>query len=67
MKLSCMCRVKLGDLKEADLTLILSCLSSLTVRNEYCQAVVDEGGLTLLLGLLLMPDQVGIRLDVVPH
>ena len=37
--------------------LYLSCLSSLTVRNEYCQAVVDDGGLKCLLDLLVDPDQ----------
>ena len=37
--------------------LYLSCLSSLTVRNEYCQAVVDDGGLKCMLDLLVNPDQ----------
>lgn len=33
---------------------LLSCLSSLTVRNEYCQAVVEEhDGLKCILDLLL--------------
>ncbi len=37
----------------------LSCLSSLTVRNEYCQAVAfEEDGIKCLLTLLANPDQV---------
>ena len=38
----------------SNLKLLLSCLSSLTVRNEYCQAVVKEhGGLKCILDLLI--------------
>eukprot|EP00094_Tigriopus_californicus_P011390 TCALIF_10995-PA protein Name:"Similar to Armc6 Armadillo repeat-containing protein 6 (Mus musculus)" AED:0.06 eAED:0.06 QI:0/0.8/0.66/0.83/0.6/0.66/6/268/445 len=40
-----------------ELPLILSCLSSLCVRNEYCQAVAADGGLKVLLELLVDPDQ----------
>ena len=39
-----------------DLALLLSCLSSLAVRNEYCQLVSDRG-LAQLFDLLLKPDQ----------
>ena len=39
-----------------DLALLLSCLSSLAVRNEYCQLVSDRG-LAQLFDLLLEPDQ----------
>ena len=38
----------------SNLKLLLSCLSSLTVRNEYCQAVVKEhDGLKCMLDLLV--------------
>lgn len=40
-----------------DRALLLSALSSVTVRNEYCQTVVDEGGLKCVLVLLLEPAQ----------
>ncbi len=52
--------MKSKDLKDGDnkdLSVLLSCTSSLAVRNEYCQAIVDEGGLQVLLDLLLDPDQ----------
>ena len=47
------------DLKQdpKDLALLLSCTSSLAVRNEYCQAIVDDGGLQAILDLLVEPDQ----------
>ncbi len=51
-----------ADGKEEDLAQFLSCLSSLSVRNEYCQAVaVDEEGLKCLFTLLVKPDQVLLR------
>ena len=38
----------------SNLKLLLSCLSSLTVRNEYCQAVAKEhDGLKYILDLLV--------------
>ena len=40
-----------------EVSLYLSCLSSLTVRNEYCQLVSDKKGLKLLFELLVNPDQ----------
>jgi hypothetical protein len=40
-----------------DLALLLGCLSSLAVRNEYCHTVVDKGGLSCILELLMSPDQ----------
>jgi len=44
-----------GNLESpSNLKLLLSCLSSLTVRNEYCQAVVKEhDGLKCMLDLLM--------------
>ena len=42
--------------KPNDLALLLSCLSSLTVRNEYCQLVADRG-LLQLFDLLADPEQ----------
>ena len=47
-----------------DLALLLSCLSSLTVRNEYCQLVADRG-LSELFALLAKPDQSSIVLKEV--
>lgn len=41
-----------------DTVLLMSCLSNLCVRNEYCQAVVDNAGLTTIFTLLIDPDQV---------
>ena len=41
----------------SEISLYLSCLSSLTVRNEYCQLVSDKKGLKLLFELLVNPDQ----------
>ena len=38
-------------------TLLLSVLGSLTVRNEYCQAVVDQGMLKAILDLLAKEGQ----------
>ena len=35
---------------------ILSTLSSITVRNEYCQQVSDDGGLKMLIQILTNPD-----------
>ena len=40
-----------------DLSLLLACLCSLSVRNEYCQAVVNDGALRCILDLLMDPDQ----------
>lgn len=40
-----------------DLALLLSCMSSLCVRNEYCQFVVDGGALQTIFKLLMNPDQ----------
>ena len=37
--------------------MFLSCLSSLSVRNEYCQQASDKNGLKLVLELLVDPDQ----------
>ncbi len=47
----------LGELSPAELTLLLSVLGSLTVRNEYCQAVVDQGMLKCLIDLLAQQAQ----------
>ena len=41
----------------AEMALYLSCLSSLSVRNEYCQLVSEKNGLTILFELLVDPDQ----------
>ena len=41
-----------GEFSSSEQTLLLSVLSSLTVRNEYCQAVVDQGMLKAILDLL---------------
>ena len=38
----------------------LSCLSSLTVRNEYCQSLADKGGLDSLFEILANPDSSAI-------
>lgn len=46
-----------GTRRKSDLALLLGCLSSLSVRNEYCQHVVDKGGLQCILDLLVDPDQ----------
>jgi hypothetical protein len=40
-----------------DLCLLLSCLSSLCVRNEYCQFIIDSGALPTIFKLLMNPDQ----------
>lgn len=41
-----------GEFSYSEQTLLLSVLGSLTVRNEYCQAVVDQGMLKAILDLL---------------
>ena len=38
-------------------SIYLACLSSLTVRNEYCQHVAENDGLVCLFDLLSDPDQ----------
>ncbi|XP_071747821.1 armadillo repeat-containing protein 6 isoform X2 [Lepeophtheirus salmonis] len=49
---------KLKDLTEPkDISLLLCCLSSLSVRNEYCKKVADDGGLNIILKVLVDPDQ----------
>ena len=45
------------DLGNKDPSLFLSCLSSLTVRNEYCQSVAENGGLDCLFDLLSDSEQ----------
>jgi len=40
----------------SDPSSFLSCLSSLTVRNEYCQSLADHDGLSCLFGLLADPE-----------
>ena len=40
-----------------DTQVLLACLSNLSVRNEYCQTVVEAGVLASLLTLLVDPDQ----------
>ncbi len=47
-----------NNLSVKDLVLLLSAMSSLCVRNEYCQAVVDGGSLSRIFLLLINPDQV---------
>ena len=39
------------------MALFLSCLSSLLVRNEYCQQASEKNGLTIVFELLVDPDQ----------
>ena len=46
-----------GEFSFSDQTLLLSVLGSLTVRNEYCQAVVDQGMLKAILDLLAKEGQ----------
>ncbi len=46
-----------NTLKLKELVLLLSAMSSLCVRNEYCQAVVDGGSLSRIFMLLINPDQ----------
>ena len=41
-----------GEFSYSEQTQFLSVLSSLAVRNEYCQAVVDQGMLKAILDLL---------------
>lgn len=44
--------IQSGEFSYSEQTLLLSVLGSLTVRNEYCQAVVDQGMLKAILDLL---------------
>ena len=49
-------RRKEGRAGKLNPSLLLSCLSSLTVRNEYCQEVADHGGLDCLFSMLSSED-----------
>ena len=46
-----------SNIAVTELALFLSCLSSLSVRNEYCQQASEKNGLTILFELLVDPDQ----------